>query len=168
MTSATFIMYVTASQTWEAVNFEVFPEEGFWFDAPSSAPSTRDIAFVGDIVHDEEITVPIVEGVNLVAYPFSSPVSIQDMNFAESGATGKSNGAKDIINIWDRDAEEYVRFGLDSDGKWYYMGSGQWSWANPKTEVVYVFEPGESFMYTARDDFTWTVDNPYVSVFAGP
>ena len=135
--------------------------EGFWIVSSPSSPQEREITFVGNVVLDESASHELVAGFNILSYPFSSTVGIQDLQFFESGATGDgSAGNADRLRVWDRQSQSYINFGLGPNGKWYLQTS-QGAWVSPLVESTHVFEPGESFFYYAVNPTTWTLQNPY-------
>lgn len=150
-------------EPFEQVNFELVRGEGLWLAASAAGPSERSITLAGDVVMDDEVLYQFFEGFHLVANPFSTPIALQDMMFAESDASGNAvEGAADRVRAWSTVNQQYQNYGLGPDGKWYKQDSSG-NWQDPFVEAEKVFEPGEAFFYFAQDDFDWILENPYAA-----
>ena len=157
----------TAQGSWvtplEQVDFPMDLTEGVWIVGAASAPEGRKLTLAGDVVMDDELSYNFTEGLHMVAYPFSSSIALQDMNFFESGASGaESPGGADRFRAWDRSAQTYVNYGLGPDGQWYSQTAAG-AWVIPLEPSTYVLEPGQAFFYFSQGSFTWDVSNPYLS-----
>ena len=138
---------------------------GFWLTAPSGAPANRNITMAGDVSLIEEASIPIGAGLQILTYPFPVEVALQDLAFAQSGATGGFPASDaDRIQLWNRELSVYESYGL-FDGEWYRLDSaGQF--VIPVEPLEYVLQPYEAFWYRALNSFTWVEDNPYLSGLA--
>ena len=138
---------------------------GFWIDTSGSMSGERAITLSGDVVLDEQMSVDIVPGLQIIAVPFSQGLALQDMSFLASGATaGSAPGGADQIRVWNVEEQQYTSYALFvNDGKWYRLDEND-NWELPPQEAVYTFSPGEAFWYFARNSFTWTEESPYANL----
>lgn len=141
-------------------NPEIPPGVGFWLVAGIGAP-TRNIVFMGQVVDVAVQSVSIVAGPQIVAYPFTCDIALQDMDMPNDGATGSSNPlAADRILVWLGD--RYQVYALyDGDGKWYKANTME-EW-NQGILADNIIKMGEGFWYIAQSGFTWTEDSKYLN-----
>jgi len=136
-------------------NAPVGPGVGIIIQSPSVS-SDHEIAFMGQVVTVSTQKIDIVSQWNVIGYPFSSAVDIQDTGFAASGATpsGRPTGAD---QLWF----------LKADGtfKSYYLNTtGKWNDGDDLTEATNVVVPlGQGFMYQAIAGFQWAETNKYLN-----
>ncbi|MBU0677039.1 MAG: hypothetical protein KJ626_02895 [Verrucomicrobia bacterium] len=103
-----------------ATNFFIDPDIGFWLISNSSQVRTdQTVVVVGDVVDDDAITNTLVEGLNMVSYPYSAEVDINESGLTNALAAKGATGA-DNIYLWDTDQGKYNRYWLSNAGrKWY-------------------------------------------------
>ena len=120
----------------------------------------KELTMMGEVVSVSTQQMELVTGPQLVAYPFSTSVAIQDMALPASGATGNVNPFNaDRIIVWT--GTSYQTYALyDGDGKWYKANSiAEW---NQSILADTSIEVGDGFWYIAQSGFTWSEANPYV------
>ena len=109
----------------------------------------------GEAVDVATQAVEIVTGFQLVGYPFSADIDLQDMDFANDGATANNKvGGGARVYIWDGDG--YGIYQLKTDLMWYAttnFGGGP---------VDVTVPLGQGFWYEAKTSFTWTETNRYL------
>ena len=141
----------------DSVNPDLPEGTGLWAHAPTNV-SAHDVVLAGEVVGAATQSMDIVGGYQLISYPFSCGVGINDLEFAYVGATaGLFPQSADQISVWN--GTGYDIYGLKSpDSKWYDVNS--WFTGSPTSNSI---PQGAGFWYEARDTngFTWTEANPY-------
>ena len=124
---------------------------GFWI--VSGTTQTNEIALMGEVVTVATQEIDIVEGYQLVGYPFSSKIALKDMDFENDGATANGNYLlADRMVVWDVD--HYQAYGLYTDGAWYPCNDAA-EWENAVSETERVLELGEGMWYISQSASTW-------------
>lgn len=145
----------------QMVNPVLEPGSGFWLDARSTGED-REIVVSGEVVTSGSVERTILAGLQMVGFPFSSAIQINDenMDFFDSGATGANAVINcDRIQVWDSENGGYQTYAVWTDGVWYK--------ANTQTEFdqviegTKVFALGEGFWYDSRNEFQHTDTQPY-------
>ena len=138
-----------------ATNVFLTPQDGIFYKNYASATTN---VFVGDVVMEEAITNAISEGLNLLAFPFSSSVLLTDLNF-ENGTSNMTPDGSDNIFLYNNG--EYVRF-FSYDGSIDGIPAG---WVdtgyNPATNIL--IASGQGFWYKAVSSFEWVEQRPYLN-----
>ncbi|NCD32988.1 MAG: hypothetical protein EOL87_06145 [Spartobacteria bacterium] len=156
--------WTTAIKNGTPVDPEVTLGNSLWIKSAPESTTTNIIAFVGDVVESPEVSIPVVEGFQLLSYPFSCSVGINETLLASSGAYAATLPADcDHIYLWSNDG--YSRYGLFTDGKWYPANTlTEWRTAitdgNPASNTI---ETGSGFFYEAQSSFVWTETNKYLT-----
>ena len=77
-----------------------------------------ELALMGEVVNVQTGAVDIVQGLNMVSYPFSSSKDIQTSSLKSSGAQGAQNPFQaDNLLAWDDASQAYVQYWLYDDGE---------------------------------------------------
>ena len=145
-----------------AVNPVIPAGSALWVTSPN-APSNETIIVSGNAVLDQYFTNSIVTGLQMLSTPFSSDITLSNLNFIASGATGNANvNLADKITIWDETAQTYVKYALFSDVPY---GGSTTEWRSFTNFFGVAVNPtinlGKGFWYAAQSNFTWIVENPY-------
>jgi hypothetical protein len=142
-----------------AGNPEVPVGEGFFITSSGSATTTNTITYVGDVVMAETQSTTIVEGYQIISYPFSSDIPLQDTKFFADGAAADNNyAACDRVHIYENGA--YQAYAVWTDGQWYKANDPtEWNAGILATNDLKV---GEGFFYEAQGAITWTETNKYL------
>lgn len=138
---------------YRATNVYITPSKGLWIK--SRRASNQTVIVSGDVVADSAVSNTLVPGLSLVSYPFSTEIELNSSALT-NGKAGKSEGAADVIALWDSASQLYVRYWLKSpDRKWYTM-------QNVLASNVYI-GGGRGFWYQNRDTvpFVWVERKPY-------
>ena len=140
----------------------VIPEAaGFWVVAGSGTTGTNELALMGEVVSVQTQEIDIVEGYQLISYPFSSGIAIKDLDFENDGATANSHYlAADRIVVWEGD--HYQQYALFTDNAWYAANDID-EWNNAVDETERVLALGEGMWYIAQEEFPWSETNKYLS-----
>lgn len=136
-----------------ATNAFIYPSDGFWIQNRSN---TITAVFSGDVVDDGAATNSMIEGLNMVSYPFSANRDLNSTSLT-NGLSGKSEIAADNVIVWDPTSLSYQRYWLKStDKKWYTAG------ATPIIATVDLAS-GSAFWYQRRTNivFSWVETRPY-------
>jgi|ETNmetMinimDraft_26_1059896.scaffolds.fasta_scaffold87987_1 hypothetical protein len=135
---------------------------GFWL--VSGTTDTNEIALMGEVVSVETQTIDIVEGYQLIGYPFSSKIAIKDTDFENDGATAHSNYLfADRIVVWEGDY--YQAYALyDGDSNWYPCNNiDEWNTAVAETERVLELGEGAWYISQSVSTWQWSETNKYLS-----
>jgi hypothetical protein len=139
-----------------ATNVFLNPQTGFYIIDQKSTSQTEIVVLSGDVVDDPVVTNALLQGMNLVSYPFSSSIDLNNTGLT-NGRAGKSELSSDIVAIWDPTGQVYRRFMLRSaDKKWWTVS------ASPSVATVSV-GAGQAFFYqrTTNVTFNWVEVKPY-------
>jgi hypothetical protein len=136
-----------------ATNAIILTRDGFWLR--NQRTSNQVVIVSGDVVTGPAITNDLVPGLNLVSYPYSSQIDI-NQSALTNGKAGKSEGAADQLVLWDEAGKSYRRYWLrQSDRKWCTLTN---------TVAVNVFVGGGvGFWYrnVNTNAFAWVETRPY-------
>jgi len=138
-----------------ATGVYIYPEMGMW--VRNRTTTTRVVTVVGDVVTDPVVTNILSVGLNLVSYPFSAEIDINNTTLT-NGRAGKSELSADTIQIWNSASQSYARYMLkNTDRQWYNVDTGL------KASGVKVGQ-GQGFWYknTTNVVFNWVEPRPYV------
>jgi len=129
----------------------------FWVVSAGTS-ETNSIVFSGDVVLAETNSIEIIEGFQMISYPFSSDAALKDLRFLQSGASASDFlVACDKISVWEGD--RYQRYALWTDGKWYKAdNAAQW---NESIEADINISLGSGVFYIGVEPFTWIEQKPY-------
>ena len=128
-------------------------ENGFWINA--SAVVTQELVLVGDVVNDAVVTNNIVAGLNMISYPFSTPMSINEIGLT-GGTAAKNEAGADNIYVWDADSQQYIEFFFRST-----VGNKWVAYTDPNTVASNVIDPAAGMWYNSIGSFTWEAVRPY-------
>jgi len=146
----------------EPVNFSIPIGEGFWVTSGAQAEQGRQVTLDGDVVLDATAGVSFNIGFQMVSYPFSSEIDLQNTTLREVGTASASAAGADYIRVWNMTTRRYEGYGLGIDKVWYRLDAAN-TWVQPMEPAQHVLKPGQAFFYFARQPFTWTETNPYAS-----
>jgi hypothetical protein len=134
-----------------ATNPPVMAGMGMWIQRAPNQP-TSEVVVAGEVVDVATQSVDVVEGFQLLAYPYSSEVELNDLDMANDGATASFiSGLADVI--WLYSDGSFVKYWLQDGVGWVKLGEG--------AATTDVLPMGDAFWYDARAGFTWTEEIPY-------
>lgn len=147
-----------------ATNPAVLPGEGFLLQSDIIETTTNTVALMGEVITASTQVVGIASGYQVVGYPFSSSIDIQNTSFKDMpGATRLPDPMLPPAladNVWVMDdAGNYVNYYLHTDGQWY--NASDWPAGTPVTDLV--FQLGQGFWYQAIGSFSWSETNKYLN-----
>lgn len=125
----------------------------------SRQSSAQTVCFVGKVSGEQERTIPIVEGMQLVGHSYPVPVQIDDTELVCDGFTGGFGElTSDRLWEWDPETGAY-RFFWYQDSGGFFPGDG---WKEGGSGVEIYLEPGNAYWLQIRNTpFTWTFPRPY-------
>ncbi len=145
------------------VTSEVPAGVGFW--VRTRQPSDQSVTLIGEIATEGAFTNIIRPGMQILAYPYSTPIAINDMAFVACGAqAGSGPEDADTIFTWDPATRTYRYYYLLEDVgnmnynfKWIDMG------VEPNEVATNRIMPGQAFWYRHRGTaaFNWIEQKPY-------
>jgi hypothetical protein len=127
--------------------------DGFWIDASSS--SSQEVILVGDVLNVDAVTNDVVNGLNMISYPFSTPKAINDLGL-DTGTSAKNSAGADKIFAWDMASQQYVKFFFRST-----LGDQWVSYDQTDTPATNIIDPSQGLWYDAINPFTWVATRPY-------
>ena len=141
-----------------AANPEIPVGTAMWV-VPSSAQSTnKTLTLAGEVVAVSTQKLNVVSGWQMIGYPLTCDVLMQNTGFAASGAAKDNSVAYcDQIITWLGD--RYQTYALWTDSKWYKANDAtEWDNSILATNTVVL---GEGFWYIAQNNLTVTEVSPY-------
>ena len=141
-----------------ATNVFIPPGTGYWY-RNRAEDDDHTVTLVGDVVMDDEIAVPIIEGLQILSYPFSSSAVLDNMDLT-NGAAGSTAFDADNVIIFDNDSGMFKTYWLFSHTNPEF--DRRWRDSSGFATNVYI-NPGEGFWYRSRSEtsFEWTASRPY-------
>lgn len=145
-----------------AGNPEIPLGSALWIQSAGGSSTTNTITISGDVVANSTQSVVIVDSFQMVSYPYSTDIALNDSNFKNSGAASSDFlAACDKISVWT--GSGYQRYALWTDGKWYKANDGtEWAQAIMATNIISM---GEGVWYEAVSGFIWSETNRYSQAF---
>lgn len=148
----------------QAGNPEIPVGTGFWLTSAGTSSEPHPITLAGDVVTAATQLVALVEGFQIVGYPFSSDMDLA--NTPDLVASGASSSGflidADRITVYDPSTTSYQRYALWTDGNWYKANdASEWAAGVPADELIL---SGSAFWYEAKSAFEWLETNPYSGV----
>lgn len=146
-------------------NPPVLPGKGLLIQSSVGSVASNNVPLMGQVVTVVTQEMDVVSGFQVLGYPFSSGIDIQDTTFADTGNRLASPVfppvLADIIWVLD-DNGEYKNYYLNSDGLWYDVD--EWTGVGGETAVSGVtLDLGKGFWYQATGGFTWSETNKYLN-----
>lgn len=124
--------------------------DGFWLQ---NRNGSRSVFLAGHVILDDQQSLFLQSGVNMLGYPFTAPIPLVQTRLVEQGAEGHTNA-------WsaDRIQRTYDHAWLDANGQWTDL------YGDPSLLMI---EPGKGYWYyrVAAEALTWTEDRPYLNIF---
>jgi len=152
------IYWLTAQRRWAsnqgfATNIYLLPGSGAWY--LNRSPSNQTITMVGDVVIDSAITNIIVEGLQMLSYPYSSPATLGALSLTNGVANNISANA-DQIMIYDTQAD------VPAFKIYWLTAARRWA-SNQGFADSVTLSPGQAFWYLSRssDALEWIEEIPY-------
>jgi len=142
-----------------ASNALVPPGRGFWIRSRQAV--TQTVVFAGDVVSASALTNRVYAGLQLLSYPYSTAILLNNTTFSNGAVGSDAPGASDNILLWNASNQSYVTYFIAGgigdpqyDGKWFTED------AQPATNVY--LQPGQGFWYRHRGSgFSWVEQKPY-------
>ena len=142
-----------------ATNPPVDSGTAFWIRSQNNQDDDLGITITGQAVENAEIVTPISAGLQMMAYPFSSGVAVNDTDFITDGASQESGKTtqSDKIYLWDPVSSGYtILKTVDGDNYWQVQGGG----GGAATDVIGI---GDGIWYEAQGSYSWGETNAYLS-----
>jgi len=143
-----------------AGNPEIPLGTAMWLVPGSGLVENKNVTFAGEVVSAPTQNVSIVSGWQMMGYPFSSDIKLQDTKFSANGAA--SNDALllcDRVVVWL--GSTYKTYALYTDGSWYNANNDtEWAASVLATNTLQL---GEGFWYVAQSSIVWSEDCKYLN-----
>lgn len=108
----------------------------------------------GDVPEGDTATNLIVQGLNLVSYPFSTDVDVNKCNLT-NGKPSKSSGTADQIQLWDSANQKYDTYYLWTNRQWYTLTG------TLATNVRVGAGRGFWYRRNSTTNYSWVESRPY-------
>jgi len=136
-------------------NPEIPVGTGF-FLSPGNASNT--LIFAGDVVMDATNPVEIVEGYQILGFPYSAGEAIQDTTLFTDGAAAAANYLS-CDRIFTYADGVYQAYAIYTDGVWYKANDAtEWNQGVAATADI---DLSKGFFYNAQTAMTWNQTNIY-------
>jgi hypothetical protein len=134
--------------------------DAMWIKSPVGNLDDLEITVTGQAVESTTVTTPVVEGFQLMGYPFSSQIAVQDTDFIADGAQKDAKGAPgDKLYLWDPvDGSYKILIVKDPDNHWSEVGGD----GSAVSDVIGI---GDGFWYkggAGSGGFSWSETNKYL------
>jgi hypothetical protein len=144
-----------------AVNPVIPVGSAFWIQSSGSVTDTN-LVITGDVVATASATNQIVTGFQMLSYPFSTDVDLNE-TMLEQNATGDALfSSADRVIAWNDVSQAYKTYALYDDTG-YGGSTREWRDAgdfyNPAGAISVTL--GQGFWYEAQSAFTWVETNKY-------
>lgn len=118
------------------------------------ATTGRVVVVSGDVPEQDRVTNNLLPGLNMVSYPFSTDIDINNSGLT-NGKSGKTSLSADNLLIWNTSTRMYDTYWLKTDKKWYTAGGSLASGVKVGA--------GVGFWYQNRTNvnFNWEEQRPY-------
>jgi hypothetical protein len=140
------------STNWSLDTAELSPGVAFWVALPDDAPAADyDITIMGEVPSDASLSVDVVAGFNMVAYPFPVSVAWTNTILSQNAEIG------DQVFLWNVDSKGYQVAAYEevTGPPPTFTVSSNWV---PSTLVI---EPGAGIWYQTSSGKTWSETKPY-------
>jgi hypothetical protein len=152
--------------TTEYANPVIPAGSGFWLRGSQSG--NTNVVMAGEVPTAQSNTIDVVTGLQHLANPFSSDITLGECKFSAKGSYTDPNAA-DQVSAWDpatQTYKTYVFFSYLPDYPAYASYDG-WPEYNKFGSTEYADDVavpvGYGFWYRAINAFTWSVSNNYYS-----
>lgn len=144
--------YWIDNQTQTPATNRIAPGMGFWIRSHQGSNQTA--AVIGEVISDAHVTNTVVSGLQLLAYPYSTPFGISDLTLSNNATRGEAPDSADTLYLWDRTSQSFKTYYYYVDGSLIDYSTG-----NPATNTLV---PGEAFWYRhVGSGFSWVEAKPY-------
>ncbi|MFH0953344.1 MAG: hypothetical protein V1873_03340 [Verrucomicrobiota bacterium] len=142
-----------------ATNANITPGMGFW--VRGRAAVTQTVVFAGDVVDAAAVTNPVITGYQILAYPYSTAIGINQMAFTNQGFGSNTYDNSDNLMLWIPTDQQYKKFYLLGNvGDTNY--NNRWIDYTAGAVATNVVPPGQAFWYRHRGSpFNWVETKPY-------
>lgn len=155
----------TFSDPGPATNPVVAVGEGM-FVAGSLNVGAHDLSLMGEVVSASNQTVDVVNNFQILSFPFSQAIDIQETSFGAMSGASLSVFPFNADNIYMlTPSGSYANYYLGADGKWRDVNDWSFSNQNPAPVVGVQVQLGQSFFYQALNPslWSWAETNKYIS-----
>jgi hypothetical protein len=138
--------------------------DAFWIQSPGSATSNRDIVIAGQVVEVATNIQKVAVNFNMLGYPFSSDVGINQMGFrAAVGSKWHNAVPANADRLYVYNGSGYDIYGLKSNG---WATTTGYAAAPPTTNTLRL---GQGFWYQAKSNqWDWAETNRYLQALQTP
>ena len=152
--------YVNVNSPTVPTNPAMEAGQAIWVKSALDESSPLELPITGQAVENVQIDTPIVQGLQLIAYPFSCDIGVNDTTFSENASREEKDvSIGDRLMLWDPETSGY---------KILKLGAGALSnaWVDVNTPTVAAtnrLDLGNGFWYRAEfGGFDWSETNRYV------
>ena len=130
--------------------------DAFWIKAPTAAVLPLDVTITGQAVESVEVLTPLFSGFQLLGYPLSSKIAVNDTDFINDGASQFESkvSISDKIYVWNNEGGGYTILSSNAGDDFWHTGDD-----NPADVDIKL---GDAFWYKAQSGYTWGETNAYL------
>jgi len=139
------------------VNPNVPAGTAMWILSKAGAVSNM-LTIAGEAVDVATQSVNVVKGFQLLAYPFSCEIDLNNTQLTTQGTKGALPQLGDRAYVW-KATGGYTTYGLHTTGQFRDTSA----WGSPAGACPIAL--GTALWYEARNAFTWQENNKYLSAF---
>lgn len=138
----------------------IVPGAGFWIH--NIQGSNQNVRLAGSVVTNDSLQITLAPGLQMIAYPYSSEVDVNDMGLT-NGLAGAGPDEADELIIWDAPGQKYIYCYLRAHADPLYNRKWIDISQEPNVVATNVLKPGDAFWYHRQDgsSFDWQVERPY-------
>jgi hypothetical protein len=156
MKTGTGSFYNTAAWSGSATNPPVPAGTAMWIQSKTGTASNM-LTIAGEAVDVATQSVDIVQGFQLLAYPFSCEVDLNATSLKTVGTKGVAPQFADRVYVWT--GTTYNQYALHTSGEFRSTST----WSQPAGPITIPL--GTGFWYDAKNGFAWQEANKYLSAF---
>jgi hypothetical protein len=118
--------------------------------------------FIGDVVLDQAVTNAIAPGLQLLAFPYSASIPLNDTGLT-NGLAGSAFASADRVITWEAESQQFKRFYLRADANPQFDRKWIDTSVEPNAVATNSLSVGQGFWYErmGTNAFQWVEFRPY-------
>lgn len=155
--------YDTSDWFGSASNPPIPAGTAMWLQSTPGTSPAKTVTLAGEAVADPIVTNGIVAGFQLMGYPFSSEIDLNDTDLGTQGTAGTFPAQADQIFVWNGAGYNSYALKDQGGGATAWFDQGAWFAATPPAIPIPL---GRGFWYLAKSGFAWAEGNPYLAAYS--
>lgn len=136
---------------------------GFWVRSRQASP--QQMLLMGEVVATATATNRIVPGLQILSYPYSTSIALNQTTLSSGATPGMSIENADTIFTWEPETRRFNYYYLltdvgDTNYNYKWIDTGHLPYADVATNIL---RPGQAFWYRhyGTNSFDWIEAKPY-------